>query len=236
MGPLLLLFLLILGGVMWYAIQQAQLRGDIERMAELERQIIRMALMRNGRITALDIHTRPPESVEVIEGCLRRLQRDGYCDSELTPEGHHIYIFRSFDDTPVRTKAIEKEILRLAKIFNGVVRPGTVALRTELTYSEARLWLEEMVQQRICQPHPELPDGYLFPEFALLQSQDSSPAQPVPSLTGSVPSAATSEEQAAESPYAEFPSGYQEAVDFIYDKAEESRIHQPRLPQKSGGQ
>lgn len=143
------------------AVRQAQLREVAERGHELERDIIRAAMMRGGRITALDVKPRHTVPVELIEERLRALHRHGYCESSLTEDGYLTYVFKDFDDTPQRMAAIEKKILMLAETKNGIVTARAVALATDLSYAEARLWLRHMVEERICYPTAE-PDTFTF--------------------------------------------------------------------------
>jgi hypothetical protein len=156
-----LLFLLIAVAAIWLAVWQAKLRAQAEHRVELERDVIRAAMLRAGRITAIDVKTRLPNAVDEIEECLRTMHRQGYCESEVTEDGRHVYIFGAFDDAPQRALALEKNILRLAQIQNGVVRVPAVALSTDLSYLEARRVLEEMAAHGICTAAEE-PDTFYF--------------------------------------------------------------------------
>ena len=158
---LYLLFFLIAIAAIWIATWQAKLREQVERRAELERDIIRSATLCAGRITALDVKTRVPNAIDAIEECLRKLHRQGYCESEVTSDGRHLYIFGAFDDAPQRARALEKVILRIAQIHDGIVRVPAVVLDTELSYLEVRALLDGMAQNGICWPLEE-PDAYWF--------------------------------------------------------------------------
>lgn len=85
----------------------------------------------------------------------------GHCDNELSPDGSPIYIFRAFDEEPVRVHRLESEILRMARQHSGLVDVSKVASETELSYVEARRKLDEMSEQGICEP-TENPDTYRF--------------------------------------------------------------------------
>src|SRR5437763_1307499 len=87
-----------------------------EAAAELERAVIRAAMLCGGRITALDV--RPPHELSLadVEGQLRKLHASGYCESDLTPDGHPVFIFPEFDEAPQRALRLESQILQMARI------------------------------------------------------------------------------------------------------------------------
>jgi hypothetical protein len=118
-------------------------------------------MMHGGRITALDVKPRRAVPVEAIEERLRALHRLGHCESSLSDDGHHAYVFKNFDDAPQRAVAIEKRILMLAETHSGNVTARAVALATDLSYAESRRWLEHMVEQQICF-RTDVPDHYTF--------------------------------------------------------------------------
>lgn len=141
----------------WYR----RLLASAETASGLERDIVRAAMQRGGRITALDVRSRDAHSVEVVEQHLRRLHARGYCESDLAHEGHPVYVFSAFDEAPMRALRVEKQILRLARDSGGVVLVGRVAVETDLAFLEARQFLDKMVEDGICAAGGE-PDSYIF--------------------------------------------------------------------------
>jgi hypothetical protein len=151
MWALLFFFLTFVAiGALAFAAYQAHLRELIERRAALQRDVIRAAMVHCGRITALDVRPSFKQQVGEIEACLREMHRDGWCTSELTADGKHVYTFDAFDDTHQRLAKLEKHILQLALIHSGRLRVSNVAMTTDLTYVEARRLLDEMVELGIC--------------------------------------------------------------------------------------
>jgi hypothetical protein len=143
------------------AVFRSRLREQSEASAELERAVVRAAMLRGGRITALDV--RPPRDwgLADVERELRRMHGAGYCESDLSSEGHAIYVFPEFDDSGQRARKLESEILQMARTHRGLVDVSKVAAETELTYVEARRMLDELARQGICEP-TESADTYRF--------------------------------------------------------------------------
>ncbi len=226
---LTVLILFATAGAVWYGVWQAEERQKVERQIELERHVIRAAMTRCGRVTAIEAAFGTSAGIAEIEECLRRLQQSGACDSELTADGQHIYIFRSFDDAPVRARAIEKEILRLAKIQNGDVRISDLVLKTELSTAEAREWLEVMAAQTICQAVP----GTEIFRFFSKPEEDARPGYSEQSVERPVEPPPTVAPP-PESPFTKYTT--QEQSGFLYedDINEEGRVSQPRLSKESG--
>jgi hypothetical protein len=162
-----------------YRLRLATRRADADaRRRELENFILMTALRQGGHVTAVEIAARAPETVEEVETTLRELQRIGVCDSELTGDGRHVYIFRSFDDAPQRARTLEKNILWVAKACRAPVTPGDVALRTELSFDESRLWLDDMARRGLCR--------VVAPDRCEFFSPPDAPrdAEPPPNATG----------------------------------------------------
>lgn len=144
-------------------------RGDVT--GELERDIIRAAMQRGGRVTALDVRPRQAVSLAEIEDHLRSLHAQGYCHSDITREAYPVYIFPAFDDAPLRALQIEKKIIRLARNNGGVVHVSAVAVETDLSYLDARHVLDEMVAEGICEPSEEADAYRFFPPRLLGESE-----------------------------------------------------------------
>ncbi len=162
MTTLVLMIIAFLGGAAsasaWH---RSRAKSIAEASADLERAVIRAAFQCGGRITALDV--RPPRDTTLaeVEAQLRRMHVAGHCDNELSPDGSPIYIFRAFDEEPVRVHRLESEILQMARRHEGLVDVSKIASETELSYVEARRKLDEMSEQGICEP-TENPDTYRF--------------------------------------------------------------------------
>lgn len=152
-------------GALRYATRQATLREEAERQATIDRAILRAAMMLRGRVTAIDVETRSVGTLTEIEDRLRVLHARGHCESELSFDGRHVYVFGSFDDTYQRIAAVQKNIFLQAKIHHGYVDLTKAAMSTDLTYQQVRDVLEQMVQDGLCQRADE-PATYWFPTFA----------------------------------------------------------------------
>ena len=155
---------LVLGAMvawLWYSSRDDGRRERFDDVLDLEQDIIRAAMFSGGRVTALGVRSRRRFGVADIEDHLRFLHANGFCESELTADGQHVFVFRAFDDAPMRAMAIEKTIFLLARANHGVVDAGQLVRETELSYLEARRMLEGMAAQRICEPAGE-PDVYRF--------------------------------------------------------------------------
>src|SRR5262249_38787510 len=136
-----------------------QVREQADIASELERAVINAAFQHGGRITALDVRAPRGFGLAAIEGELRRLHTAGYCESDLTADGHPVFVFPEFDDQPQRALRIESLILQMARTGRGNLDVSKVAAETELSYVEARRLLESMTEQGICEP-TENPDTY----------------------------------------------------------------------------
>ncbi len=136
-------------------------RRSTEAAAELERAVIRAAMLRGGRITALDV--RPPAQFALtdVEAQLRRMHTEGYCENDLTSDGRPIYVFSEYDEAPQRALRLESLILQMARTHQGFVDVSKIAAETELSYLEARRLLDEMTGKGICEP-TERADTYRF--------------------------------------------------------------------------
>jgi hypothetical protein len=158
---ILMLIAFAAGAVAATAFLQSRLRAVSEASAELERAVVRAAMLRGGRITALDV--RPPSALTLadVESQLRRLHADGYCESDLTSDGHPVYIFAEFDEAPQRALRLESEILQMARARHGLVDVSKIASETDLSYVEAREMLDRMAAQGICEP-TDSSDTYRF--------------------------------------------------------------------------
>jgi hypothetical protein len=169
MTTLILIILAFGAGV---AAASAWFRGRLREQAtdveELERAVVRAAFQHGGRITALDVRAPRGFVLAEVESELRRLHTAGYCESDLTPDGHPVYVFPEFDEQPQRALRLVALILQLARTGRGLLDVSKVAAETELSYLEARRLLDSMSEQGICQPTGD-PDTYRF--FA---SRDSS--------------------------------------------------------------
>ena len=142
----------------WY---RARIREFSDVSAELERAVIRAAVQRGGRITALDVRPPPGVGLADVEAELRRLHAAGYCESDLTADGHPVYVFPEFDEEPQRALRLEASILQMARMGKGLLEVSKVAAETELSYVEARRLLDGMSEQGICEK-TENPDAYRF--------------------------------------------------------------------------
>ena len=137
-------------GALVYATWQAKRHARALAEVELERDIIRAAMLCRGQITALDVKTRHPSSVAEIETRMRSLASSGYCERRLVDDGQQVYVFQAFDDAPLRALALERQILLLAQLHNGRVPVLSVVRALDLSYAEARRKLEDMAAQKIC--------------------------------------------------------------------------------------
>jgi len=147
-----------------YATRQASLLAETERQANIDRAILRAAMMLRGRVTAVDVETRNVGTIEEIEDRLRVLHARGHCESELSFDGRHVYLFGSFDDSYLRISAVQKQIFLQAKIHGGYVDLTRTAMATDLTYQQVRDVLEQMVEDGLC-VHADAPATYWFPSF-----------------------------------------------------------------------
>lgn len=159
---ILVMILSFLGGVVaTSAFYRKRIEEHREANAEIERDIIRAAIQCGGRITALDVRSGRARSIEAVERELRRLHANGYCENDLTADGHTVYVFRAFDEAPQRALRIEAMVLQIARLYRGFVEVSKIAAETELSYVEARRLLDDMSDQGICEP-TENPDVYRF--------------------------------------------------------------------------
>lgn len=158
---LVAMLLVICGWLASVVVSQRQRLDQAEQSAQVERAIVRAAVQRGGRITALDVRNAGDVGIADIEQQLRRLQASGYCESDLTADGQTMYIFPSFDDAPIRARRLEKQVLQLAKASGGIVRLSTIATDTELTYADARQMVSSMRDEGICEPTDD-PDAFRF--------------------------------------------------------------------------
>lgn len=158
---LIAMLLVICGWLASVVMSQRQRLDAAEQSAQVERAIVRAAVQRGGRITALDVRNAGDVGIADIERQLRRLQAQGYCESDLTADGQTIYIFPSFDDAPIRARRLEKQVLQIAKTTGGLVRLSTIATETELTYVDARQMMETMREAGICEATDD-PDAFRF--------------------------------------------------------------------------
>lgn len=158
---LIAVLLVLCGWLASVVVSQRERLDAAEQSAQVERAIVRAAVQRGGRITALDVRQAGDAGIAEIEKQLRRLQASGYCESDLTPDGQTIYIFPAFDDAPIRARRLEKQVLQLAKTTGGLVRLSTIATETELTYVDARQMLHSMREAGICEA-TEDPDAFRF--------------------------------------------------------------------------
>jgi hypothetical protein len=171
-----LIALLAAAGALHYATRQSALRENAERCARLERAILRAAMLNRGRITAVDVETRNVGTVSEVEDRLRSLFAQGHCDSEITSDGRHVFVFSSYDDSPLRLAAVQKQIFLHAKIHDGYVDLTRTALSTDLTYQQVRAVLEEMTDDGLCCRTDE-PATYWFPSLATTQRHALTPAR-----------------------------------------------------------
>jgi hypothetical protein len=158
---LVAMLLVICGWLASVVISQRQRLDAAEESAQVERAIVRAAVQRGGRITALDVRQAGDVGIAEIEKQLRRLSASGYCESDLTPDGQTFYIFPAFDDAPIRARRLEKQVLQLAKTTGGLVRLSTIATETELTYVDARQMMHSMREAGICEATDD-PDAFRF--------------------------------------------------------------------------
>jgi len=169
---LIALLLILCGWLASVVVSQQQRLNAAEQQAQIERAIVRAAVQRGGRITALDVRNAGDVGIADIEQALRRLMSQGYCESDITADGQTIYIFPSYDDAPERARRLEKQVLQLAKSTGGLVRLSMVATETELTYADARRMLHTMYEAGICESTDD-PDAFRF--FRARISDDGSP-------------------------------------------------------------
>lgn len=162
MTTLLLMIIAFLAGTgAASAFYRSRLRELASASAELERAVVRAARQCGGRITALDVP--PPNGLALadVEAQLRRMHADGYCESDLTAEGHPVFVFPEFDEAPRRAHKLESEIMQMARVRKGLVDVSKIAAETELSYVEARRLLDRMAEEGICE-RTENPDTYRF--------------------------------------------------------------------------
>lgn len=158
------LIILLIAVCVWLTVvvfNQRKLLDRAEQAALVERAIIRAAVQRGGRITALDVRNAGDAGLDDIEFHFRRMHAQGYCESELTTDGQTLYIFPAYDDAPIRARRLEKQVLQLAKTTGGLVRLSTIATETELTYVDARQMVHHMREAGICEPTDD-PDAFRF--------------------------------------------------------------------------
>jgi hypothetical protein len=159
------LFLMIIAFGAGAAAASAWYRNEVREQAsiasELERAVVNAAFQHGGRISALDVRAPRGFGLAAIEAELRRLHASGYCESDLTPDGHPIFVFPDFDDQPQRALRLESAILQMARTGRGMLDVSKVAAETDLSYVEARRLLASMSEQGICEP-TDNPDTYRF--------------------------------------------------------------------------
>ena len=161
----LLVIIAYLAGVVTTAVfYRNRIQEASEAAADLERDVVRAAFQHGGRITALDVRSSRGRSLAEIEKLLRSMHTDGYCEADLSADGHPIYVFPAFDDAPQRALRIESEILQMARARGGLVDVSKIAAETELSYVEARRLLEQMCEQGICEPTASSDTYRFFPE------------------------------------------------------------------------
>lgn len=147
-----LLTLSLIGNVvaLYYALTQRKARLSSEERTEAEHAIVRQAMYLRGRLTAVDVaaHSRIP--LASIEATLRELSVENQCLCDLDEQGRAIYVFPQFDDSAVRQEATERAILRAVRIHDGELTTEQLAIATDLTLSQARLWLSELAARGDC--------------------------------------------------------------------------------------
>jgi uncharacterized protein YcaQ len=150
MGFLFTLSLIGNAIALYYALTQRKARLSSEERTEAERAILRQAMYLHGRLTAVDVaaHSRIP--LANLEATLRELVAENQCLSDLDEQGRAIYVFPQFDDSAIRQEATERAILRAVRIHNGELTIEQLALATDLTLSQARLWLSELTARGDC--------------------------------------------------------------------------------------
>lgn len=141
----------LLGVAVYHSFGIARLQAQVDERHQIERDILRAAMQCGGRITAIDVRTRLACSIEDVERHLRMLHAAGYCESELSRDGNHLYIFKAFDDAPMRAQVLEKYILQIAHRHDGVVLVAQVAMETDLNYVQSRELLYEMADDKMCE-------------------------------------------------------------------------------------
>jgi hypothetical protein len=160
-----LLALIAAAGAFLVASRQNVLRHRVERDAVLERAILRAAMHNRGRVTAVDVETRGEGTLAEVEDRLRSLYAQGHCESEVTHDGRHVYLFTAYDDSQMRIAAVQKQIFLQAKIHGGFVDLTKTSMLTELTYQQVRDVLEAMVEDGLCR-HADEPAVYWFPSLS----------------------------------------------------------------------
>lgn len=149
-----LLFLSLVGNafLLYYALSQRSTRLREEQRADLEKVILRQAMLARGHLMAVEVAARSSYSLGAVESVLGEMVAQNQCLSDLDTDGRAIYIFPQFDDTRHREEATEREILLLAKIHGGELTAEQIALRTMMTIEQAQQWLMVMAERGICMP------------------------------------------------------------------------------------
>ncbi len=163
---ILMLSLIGNAAALYYIWTQRAARHNFERRAEAERVILRQAMYTHGRLTSVEAAARSNLSLALIETTLQEMVADNQCLSDLDEDGRAIFVFPQFDDEPQRREAIEREILRTARIHNGLLSVEELALATDLNLAEARAWLLAMAAHGTCAPVGQAGERFRFDGLA----------------------------------------------------------------------